>query len=70
MNKKVRFAGEVIETHLLQIEKVFKPGMKLTLVARHPDHPDGSRDMVVSGDDLNLVIAALQIIQKQPEAKR
>lgn len=56
-----RAAGLVIGDHLAEIAALFRPGMKLTLVARDPDHFDGSRDMVVTADDLSLVIAALEI---------
>lgn len=48
-----------IAQDLLDIERMFRPGVKLTLVARRPGAPD--QDIVVTGDDLSEVIETLQI---------
>jgi hypothetical protein len=57
----VQQVGAEISRHLNEIAELFKPGAKLTFVSRSPDFPDGSRDMVLTSDDLGAVIAALEI---------
>jgi len=50
-----------IADHLVEIAALFKPGVKLTLIARTPTHPDGSRDVVVTDDNVSSVIRALEL---------
>lgn len=46
-----------IESHLNSIEKMFKPGVKITLLVRTPGLPD--RDLVMSVDNLEEVKAMI-----------
>lgn len=46
-----------IESHLNSIEKMFKPGVKVTLMVRTPGLPD--RDLVVTVDNLEEVKAMI-----------
>jgi hypothetical protein len=50
-----------IGAHLTDIASLFKGDVKLTLVARAPEHPDGSRDVVVTDDDLAAVVGAIEL---------
>ena len=50
-----------IGQHLAEIQALFLPGAKLTLLVRHPSHRDGSRDLVQTNDTLGAAIAALRI---------
>ena len=43
---------------LQQLEKLFKPHCRLTLLMRNPELADG--DLLLTRDDLDLVSAALQ----------
>lgn len=42
---------------------MFKPGYKVTVIARNPSHPDGSHDMIVTADDLDAVIESIRILK-------
>lgn len=37
----------------------FKPGAKITVLVRRPEHFDGSQDFVLTDDDLSKAISAL-----------
>lgn len=63
-------SGQLRELHdrisgpLAEIQDLFKPGVKVTLLVRTPGFPDGARDVLVTDeDDLELVIAAIQARQ-------
>ena len=58
MGEKLGRAQEVIGGLLTEASLIFKPGMKLTFIARRPDKPD--QDFVMTDDDLAEAIAALQ----------
>jgi hypothetical protein len=58
---EVARVGEIISDQLARLATLFKPGVKLTFLARSPDAPDGARDMVVTDDTLDAAIAALTI---------
>ena len=57
----VQRVGQIIGEHLGEIASLFKPGTKLTFLARRPNAPDGSQDMVMTDDTLADAIAALTI---------
>ena len=42
---------------------------RLTLVVRHPDYPDGSRDVLVSDDTEEELLAAIRKLHQRPEEK-
>lgn len=44
-----------------QILALFKPGAKITVLVRRPDHPDGSQDFVMTNDEFGGAIAALEV---------
>ena len=46
------------EQHLSEMEKLFKPHCKLTLLMRNPESKDG--DLLLTRDDLDEVIAAIE----------
>jgi hypothetical protein len=54
------FHGEACRA-LERLAKIPKPGAKLTLLVRRPEAPDGSQDMVITDDDIDAVIRALEI---------
>ena len=66
---KLADVAERISEHLTEISELFVPGTKLTLLARQPSHPDGSRDLVQTNDDLPSAIAALTIRSRAGRAR-
>ena len=58
--------GEQIGDHMAEIVQLFKPGVKITVVVRTPDYPDGSRDMILTSDTFDRVIAALRLREVGP----
>lgn len=59
-NSRLANAFEDIAGILEVIEQVYFKNSRLTLVARAVGYDDGSRDMIVTGDDLGAVISALE----------
>lgn len=60
---KVRAVGDRIVDHLLQIEQMFLPGAKVTLLVRHPTVEDA--DMLLSTDDLVEAEAAIRKLREK-----
>lgn len=60
---KVQSVAEEIGDHMDAILRLFKPGAKITVLVRTPDYPDGSRDMLMTSDDIENAIAALKCRQ-------
>ncbi len=60
----VEDVGLQIAAQLAAIAKFFKPDARLTLVVRHPDHPNGELNIVVTEDSLDDVIVAIRQRQK------
>lgn len=56
---KVQRAAQKMGDHLGAILALFKAGAKGTIFIRHPDTPDGSRDLMVTSDTLDEAIPAL-----------
>jgi hypothetical protein len=52
--------------HLEKIASLFNPGMRLTLVVRNPERPDGSQDVLLTDDTVPEVIAALELLAERP----
>ncbi len=48
-----------LESHLHRIERLFKPGAKLTLIVRNPDTP-GDAGVLLTNDDLEEVVAEIR----------
>lgn len=57
--RRLAEVGAEIREHLAEIETLFVPGMKLTLLVRDPRFPDASRDMVITNDQISAAILAL-----------
>jgi hypothetical protein len=54
-------ASEQVAFHMEKIQAVFKPGTKITVVVRPPDHKaEGDTDFIMTDDDIDQAIAALQ----------
>ena len=58
MSEKLDRARDIVGGLLTEAGLVFKPGMRLTFIARRPDKPD--QDFVMTDDDLTEAMAALQ----------
>ena len=56
--------GEVAY-HMDEILKNFKPGAKITVLVRRPEHEDGSQDFLMTEDDLDKAIAAITKVRGQ-----
>jgi len=59
----VQAVGQEVSQALGNLAPLFKPGVRLTFVARRPECPDGSQDMVITDDDLFDVMKALKLRQ-------
>lgn len=57
-NDKLRRAYDAIGELLNEAAMLFKPGVKITFIARRPGQPD--QDFVMTADDLEEAIAALR----------
>ena len=53
--------GDRIAGHLNEIKRLFKPGVKVTVLVRTLSHPDGTRDLVMTDDTIADAIKALSI---------
>ena len=60
MSDQLQRTAETASYHLDEIKSLFKPGVKLTLLVRTPEHPD--RDFLLSDDDLSEVSAAVDAV--------
>jgi len=65
-NNRVQNVAEQVADHMDEILRFFKPGAKITVIVRRPEHPDGRQDFVLSNDTLDEAIAALQQRKTQP----
>ena len=65
-NRRLENMRREASHHLEQIAKLFKPGMKITLVVRNPDEPDGEQDTLLTDDTIPEVIRALEQLAKKP----
>lgn len=48
-----------LEACLRRVERLFKPGAKITLIVRNPDVP-GDAGALLTNDDLDVVIEEIQ----------
>jgi hypothetical protein len=67
-NARVERMRQEAAYHLDQIAKLFVPAMKITLVVRNPERPDGSQDVLLTDDTVPEVIAALKLLAERPES--
>jgi hypothetical protein len=58
-------AAEIIGDYCDEIKRLFKPPMRITVLVRIPDFPDGTRDFVLTDDKLDDAAAAL--LMRKPE---
>lgn len=56
-----------VANHCGEISDLFKRGAKVTVLVRNPDLEDG--DMLVTDDQIDLVIAALGKLKEKEEMK-
>lgn len=61
---------EVLASHLAEISKLFVSGMKLTILVRNPERPDGSQDVMLTDDKLPEAIRALEIFRAREAGER
>lgn len=55
----------IVAEHMDDILSCFKPGALITVLVRHPSHPGGERDFVLTSDTIDGAITALQIRKRQ-----
>jgi hypothetical protein len=68
MSPKMQLAMQIVSRHLDAIERdVFKPGMRLTFIARDPTNPEA--DFLMSGDDLDEVAEVLIRSSKREDVR-
>jgi hypothetical protein len=58
----------VIADCMDDIMKCFKPGMKITVLVRAVGYPDGSRDLLMTDDQLPFVVRAIETRMKSEAA--
>jgi len=61
LSESVRFFHSKACQALERLAGLALPGAKMTLLVRRPEAPDGSRDIVITDDNLASVLAALRI---------
>lgn len=61
MSTRLDEVREDVSLHMTEILTNFKPGAKITVLVRRPEHRDGSQDFVLTNDDLGEAIEALTI---------
>lgn len=62
-SEAVMKVGVKVERHLLEIEKLFKPHCKITLLVRNPKERDGN--LLLSVDDLDEVTKAIEALKSK-----
>lgn len=67
MTDKLENAMRIIGEHMAEMENVFKPGMKLTFIARDPNNPEADF-LMTSDEDLPAVIDVLKRSESRPVA--
>jgi hypothetical protein len=60
LSHKVQEVGEIVGEHMDDILNLFKPGFLITVIVRHKDFPDRSRDFIQSNDTLVGALTAIQ----------
>ena len=58
--RRIDDTAQRVQWHLDEIERLFKPGVKITLLVRTPSHPDGGRDFLMTNDRVGDAIAAIR----------
>lgn len=68
ISKRVREVHQALDCVLHEVEmEYFKPGIKLTFLARMPGNPEG--DMLLTKDDLDEVIKAIERSKTREEIR-
>lgn len=57
--------GQRIAYHAREVQEMFKPGVKVTIIVRNPMLGDG--DCIITEDDLDAVIGAVQRLKDRDE---
>ncbi len=63
LNSKLARIRPIVGSHLDDILSLFAIGAKITVLVRQPDHPDGTRDFVMT-DEPNLEDAIKALNQR------
>lgn len=58
--QKLAALNAAVTRHLWDIAELFTEPVKLTIVVRNPAHPDGSRDVVITDDAPESIIATIR----------
>lgn len=62
----MRCVHERIANHAGEVAELFKGPVRVTIVVRDPEHPDGSRDVeVTDDDDTEALIAAIRTVRQR-----
>jgi hypothetical protein len=64
----VAFARLQVEDHIRSLERVFKPGTRLTFLARTPDNDEA--DLLVTADSLDAIAAAVERAKRREAGAR
>jgi hypothetical protein len=64
---RIRGVHAEVANHCGDIADLFKPGAKVTILIRNPSQADG--DMVVTDDEIDLAMQALQRLKEKEEKK-
>jgi hypothetical protein len=63
---RVQDVAAIVAAHMEDIESLFLPGSKITVLVRRPEKPDGSQDFILTNDTIEDAIGALQLRQRAP----
>lgn len=58
MSDALRAVAEMVRFHMEEIRKGFKPGVRVTVLVRTPDHP--RRDFMMTTDDPDEILKMVQ----------
>ena len=67
---RVRELRLAITKQLDAIAKLYVDDVKITLIVRVPDYPNGARDTVMTDDDPEKAIAALRSLYADPTSEQ
>lgn len=69
MSAKLQRVHAAVSDALNDLAPLFRGGVKLTFVARRPDVPDGSQDLVITNDGLAAVRRSLTQLEERERAE-
>lgn len=60
MSERLAEVADIASSCLETIRDQFRPPVKITLLVRRVEHPDGSQDFILTDDDLTEAINAIE----------